>query len=110
MTNHYFYEGLIPQLVGETSRYDLRNIMLSLYFLRKLQFFKTLVFHRLLKHGIALTISIVIVKHTDLFATELKNDLKSSVKIPNYYHKGNRQLAILHCRLCNRWSDVHADL
>ena len=45
--------------------------VISLYFLRELHFFKTLVFHCLLDHGIALTISIVIVKHTDLFATEL---------------------------------------
>ena len=48
--------------------------VISLYFLGELQFFKTLVFHRLLEHGIALTISVVIiiVKHMDLFATELK--------------------------------------
>ena len=84
--------------------------VISLYFLRELQFFKTLVRHRLLEHGIALTIRIVIVKHTDLFCYRTKNDLNSSVKIPNYYNKGNRKLAILHCRLRNRSSDRHADL
>ena len=46
--------------------------VISLYFLRELRFFKTLAFHRLLELGIALTLSIIIVKHTDLFATELR--------------------------------------
>ena len=44
------------------------------------------------------------------FCYKIKNDLNYSVKIPNYYHKGNRKFAILHCRLRNRCSDLHADL
>ena len=44
------------------------------------------------------------------FCYKIKNDLNSSVNIPNYYHKGNRTFGILHCRLRNRCNDLHAVL
>ena len=60
---------LILHLVGETSCYDLRNRSDISVLPQRTTIVQTLLFHRLLEHGIALTISIVIVKHTDLFAT-----------------------------------------
>ena len=103
---------LIPQLVGETYRYDLRNrIDISVLPQRT-----TIFQNSCIPSSVRACSSLDKQCHNNYcqtygsFCYIFKTDLNSSVKIPNYYYKGNHKLASLHCRLCNRCSDLHADL
>ena len=101
---------LIPQLVGETSRYDLRNSSDINILPQRTTIFQNSCIPSSVRAWNSLDDQYCNCQTYGSFCYKIKNDLNSSVKIPNYYHKGNRKLATLHCTLRNRCSDLHADL
>ena len=101
---------LIPQLVGETSRYDLRNRRHITVLPQRTTIFQNSCIPSSVRACDSLDDHYRNCQTYGSFCYKIKNDLNSSVKIPNHYHKENRKLFILHCRLRNRCSALHADL
>ena len=103
---------LIPQLVGETYRYDLRNRSDITVLPRRTTIFQNFCIPSSVRAWNSLDNQCCnnYYQTYGSFYYRIKNVLNSSVKIPNYYHKGNCKLAILHCRLSNRCNDLQADL
>ena len=101
---------LIPQLVGETSRYDLRNSSDITILHQRNTIFQNSCIPSSVRAWNSIDDQYRNCQTYGSFCYKIKNDLNFSVKIPNYYHEGNHKLATLHCRLRNRCSDLHADL
>ena len=101
---------LIPQLVCETSRYDLRNSSYITVLPQRTTSFQNSCIPSSVRAWNSLDDQYRSCQTHGSFCYKIKNDLNSSVRFPNYYHKGNRKLATLHCRLRNSCSDLHADL
>lgn len=105
-----YIDDLIPQLVGETSRYDLRNRNDITVLPQRTTIFQNSCIPSSIRAWNSLADQYRNCQTYGSFCYRIKNDFNSPTKIPNHYHKGKRKLVILHCRLRNRCSDLHADL
>ncbi|MCG7878111.1 MAG: reverse transcriptase family protein [Candidatus Thiodiazotropha endolucinida] len=105
-----YIADLIPHLVGEATRYDLRNRSDINLPPQRTTIFQNSCIPSSIRAWNSLDDQYRDCQTLGSFCYRIKKELNSTVIIPNYYFKGNRKLCVLHCRLRNRCSDLHADL
>ena len=105
-----YLSDLFPQIVGTSSRYNLRNASGSVVFNRRTELFSRAFIPSSVELWNSLPEQIRNADTLSTFKHYLLTNYFSTISFPKYFAQGNRQLTFSHARLRNGCSSLNFDL